>query len=125
MSSFQSMLRPVMTVLSSPTYRVRVHIAALSCCPKGARRVAVDSVRPVCQPQSSGFFCSHLERGKGPLAFDFEFTQRVALKSAGDFVPDVLGECDAALASLTRHPRGDVDRVAPDIELVALLSNYA
>ena len=50
--------------------------------------------RPLPNPnrphRSFASFRAHLDRGNSPLAFNFEVTERLAFKIAGDLVPDVL-----------------------------------
>src|SRR3990170_1311716 len=56
------------------------------------------------------------------FAFDVELAQGLAVESRSDQVEGLLGGGDAPRRAHADHAGGDVDRVAPDVELIALLA---
>src|SRR4029453_331798 len=59
------------------------------------------------------------------FAFDVKLAEGLAVEGRGDLLEDFLGGSDASRRAHADHARGDIDRVAPDVELIALLSHPA
>src|SRR6478672_1305804 len=66
---------------------------------------------------------AYLEHRDDPLALYLQLTERPTFEVGRDQVPNVSRYRDAPGLSLGHHARGDVDRIAPDVELIPFLSH--
>ena len=61
----------------------------------------------------------------GSLALDIEIAQRLAFEAILDLPPSFIGHRDAPWHRLAGHAGGNIDGVAPNVELVAFLPDDA
>src|SRR5581483_9647470 len=80
-------------------------------------RVSCDTSMRGARPQS--------EDGNRSLALDLDLAERLAFEGRRDLLPYLLGGGHASRRAHAHHARGDIDRVAPDVELIALLADHA
>src|SRR5262249_33622574 len=65
------------------------------------------------------------EHRNGPLAFDVKLTEQLAIKDGRKLLPNLLCGRDSSGCAHANHARSNIDSVAPNIELVALLPHDA